>query len=270
MLTPGVWKEGLGVGESRGRGARERRPARASREELQGNHVIREALRARRRPLHRLRVRGGDRGAEVEDLRALAERVGIPCVEDGRLAEAAVGQPRMAVLEAGPLPQLSLSDLMGIRPDQGWRLVALDGVEDPQNVGAIARVAEGVGAHALILTVRRAPPLTPAVSRASAGALEWLPVVRVPNLVRALAGLKAAGVWCFGADVAAPHSLYEIPERWLHGDRVLVLGAEGRGLREGVRRSLDFRIEIPTFGRVSSLNVAAAAAVVLFEFQRRS
>lgn len=258
------------MGQARGRGARDRRPARPTREVLHGNHVIREALRAKRRRLHRLRVRGGDHGAEVEELRGLAEQAGIPCVAEERLAEGVAGQPQGAVLEAGPLPQLSLTDLMGARPNEGWRLVALDGVEDPQNVGAIARVAELVGVHALILTQRRAPPLSAAVSRASAGAVEWLPVARVPNLARALEALKAAGVWSFGAEVGAPSSLYEIPERWLRGDRILVLGAESRGLREGVRRCVDFRVEIPTYGRIASLNVAAAAAVLLFELRRRS
>lgn len=257
------------MAEPRGRGASARRPARLGREELHGNHVIREALRAQRRPLHRLRLRVGDENAEVEALRELAERAGVPCVEDERIADAPAGQARGAILEAGPLPQLSLTELMGSRPKHGWRLVALDGVEDPQNVGAIARVAEVVGVDALILTLRRAPPLSAAVSRASAGAVEWLPVARVQNLAKALETLKAAGVWSFGADVAADNSLYEIPERWLGGDRVLVLGAEDRGLREGVRRSVDFRVQIPTFGRISSLNVATAAAVLLFEFRRR-
>jgi len=258
------------VGESKGRGARKKRPARSSREELVGTHVIREALRARRRRLYRLRVKAGSRAREIADLCGLAADLGVPWSEEADLAEGLGDNFQGAVLTAGPLPQLSLDELMGVRPASGWRLVALDGVEDPQNLGAITRVAEGVGAHALILTERRAPPVSPAVSRASAGAAEWLPMVRVPNLAKALTSLKAVGVWSFGAEVGAGTSLYEVPDRWLTGDRVLVLGAEGRGLREGVRRCVDYRIEIPTVGNIESLNVSTAAAVLLFEFRRRS
>ena len=269
MLAQVIGMEDLGVGESRGRVARERRTPRSGREELHGLHVIREALRARRRPLHCLRVGTRGLGSEVDALRGLAEGAGVPCIEDERLVEE-VGQARTAVLEAGPLPQLSLAELLASRPEKGWRLIALDGVEDPQNVGAIVRVAEVLGVHALILTLRRAPPLSPAVSRASAGAVEWLPVARVPNLSRALESLKDLGVWSFGADLGAPNALSDVPDHWLEGHRVLVLGAEGRGLREGVRRQIDFRIEIPTSGRISSLNVATAAAVLLYELGRRS
>ena len=148
--------------------------------------------------------------------------------------------------------------------------VALDGVEDPQNVGAIARVAEAAGASGLILTRRRAPPLGPAVARASAGAIEWLPVARVPNLSRALNQLKNHDFWIFGADPEGDLDVYQLTDRMLAGHRVVVLGAEGAGLRPGVVRVLDHRLCIPLAGRVGSLNVSAAAAVVLFEMGRRS
>ncbi len=172
------------------------------------------------------------------------------------------------VLEAGPLPELPLSALLEGQP--GMRiLVALDGVEDPQNVGAVARVAEAAGAGGLILTRRRAPPLSSAVSRASAGAIEHLPVARVTNLPRTLADLEQAGFWSAGADPEAPSDLFTMPDRLLAGDLVVVLGAEGRGLRRGVRAALDHQVRIPMAGRVGSLNVSAAAAVLLFELRRR-
>jgi 23S rRNA (guanosine2251-2'-O)-methyltransferase len=122
----------------------------------------------------------------------------------------------------------------------------------------------------MILTRRRAPPLSPAVARASAGAIEWLPVARVANLPRALNELKSKGFWVFGCDPGAPDALFELPDRLLRGDRVVVLGAEGKGLRRGVDQMLDHRVRVPMAGRVASLNVAAAAAVLLFEFRRRS
>jgi 23S rRNA (guanosine2251-2'-O)-methyltransferase len=173
------------------------------------------------------------------------------------------------VLEAGPLPEVPIDEL--IRGEAGSRtLVALDGVEDPQNLGAIARVADAAGVSGLVLTRHRAPPLSPAVSRASAGAIEWLPVARVANLNRSLNQLKNKGFWTFGCDPAGELELFALPDRVVAGDRVVVLGAEGRGLRQGVLRELDHSLRIPMGGRVGSLNVSTAAAVVLFELSRRS
>jgi 23S rRNA (guanosine2251-2'-O)-methyltransferase len=149
-------------------------------------------------------------------------------------------------------------------------LVALDGVEDPQNLGAIARVAESAGALGLVLTHRHAPPLSAAVSRASAGAIEWLPVARVPNLTRALESLQGEGFWVLGADAEAADSLYDLPDRLARADRVVVFGAEGRGLRPGVAKRLDQKLRIPLRGKVDSLNVSTAASVVLFELERRA
>lgn len=245
-------------------------------ERLVGQHVVREALRARRRRLVRL-VLGRDgpdaaSAADEETLSRLAGEAGVRVERPGRARFAELVGPearsQWVLLEAGPLPELSLSDLQGGQP--GARvLVALDGVEDPQNVGAVARVAEAAGAGGLILTRRRAPPLSPAVSRASAGAVEHLPVARVPNLPRALADLGRSGFWSLGADPDAPVDLFSMPDRLLAGDLVVVLGAEGRGIRRGVRAALDHQARIPMGGRVGSLNVSTAAAVLLFELRRR-
>jgi len=201
-------------------------------------------------------------------LRDLARRAGVPVVEASETQADAELNTQGALLDAGPLPELSLDELMGVA-EMPRTLVALDGVEDPQNLGAIARVADATGAAGLLLTQRHAPPLSPAVSRASAGAIEWLPVARVTNLRRALNILKKKDFWIFGAELEAPLGLFDAPDRLLQGDRVVVLGAEGRGLRHGTREVLDHRIEIPMAGRVASLNVAAAAAVILYELRRR-
>jgi 23S rRNA (guanosine2251-2'-O)-methyltransferase len=191
-------------------------------------------------------------------------------VEDAGASASALGAGTQGVLlDAGPLPELPLEQLARTG-EAAQTLVALDGVEDPQNLGAIIRVAEAAGVAGLILTRRRAPPLSPAVARASAGAIEWLPVSRVANLPRSLNQLKEMGFWIFSGEADAPLDLYSAPDRLLAGHRVLVLGAEGRGLREGVRRVVDHRLKIPMRGRVASLNVAAAAAVLLFELGRRA
>ncbi len=253
-----------------------KRPARhrdPSVQQLCGVHSVLEALRAQRRPLRRLRVRKAPPTPELEEVIAAARELGVPVEEVGAedLAATLGGrvQSQGLALEVGPLPEPPLDELCRTGPSPRT-LVALDGVEDPQNLGAIVRVAEAAGVAGLVLTRRRAPPLSAAVARASAGAVEWLPVARVPNLSRALNHLKSKGFWVFGCESEGGGDLFELPDRLLSGDRVVVLGAEGRGLRPGVERAIDHRVRIPTSGRIASLNVAAAAAVVLFELARRS
>lgn len=235
---------------------------------LTGVHPVREALVAQRRILRRLCVastRAGETAGARSEIFALASAAGVP-IEAGHLTP---GSPGIA-LEVGPLPEDSLAGLLA-RASAGPRwLVALDGVEDPQNLGAIARVADAAGAAGLVLTQRRAPPLSPAVSRASAGAIEHLAVARVANLGRALEDLQAAGFWVVGTDAEEGDDLFSLPGSRLDGDLVVVLGGEGRGIRPGVSARIDHRVRIPMRGAVGSLNVAAAAAVVLFELVRRS
>lgn len=253
------------------RPARGRRAAGAE-ERITGIHPVHEALRARRRALRRLRLREGLRQATIAPLVAEARRAGVAVepVSARELARLAPGVSSQGVLlEAGPLPEVPLARLASAG-DAPRTLVALDGVEDPRNLGAIARVAEAAGVGGVVLTRRRSAPLSPACVRASAGALEWLPVTRVPNLGRALKELKSRGFWVFGGDPEGPEELYGLSDRVLAGDRVLLLGAEGRGLRPGVRALIDHRVRIPMAGRVASLNVSAAAAVMLFELGRRS
>ena len=256
----------------RGRG-RDGQTGPKVRERLYGIHPVQEALRAGRRPIRRLRVRAGRLRSELAEIVAAAVTAGIP-VEESSPEELARGLEPGAnhqgvVLETVPLPEVPLAQLVSGVPSPR-SLVALDGVEDPQNLGAIVRVAEAAGVGGLLLTRRRAPPLSPVVARASAGAVEWLPAARVTNLVRTLKELKSIGFWVFGADPAASLDVFALPDRLVQGDRVVVLGAEGRGLRPAVDRALDHRVRVPMAGRVASLNVAAAAAVLLFELGRRA
>jgi 23S rRNA (guanosine2251-2'-O)-methyltransferase len=235
-------------------------------------HPVREALRARRRALHALRMLD-PAPSEAEELTALARAAGVqvvPCrpSELGRGLPPRV-KPQGFVLEAGELPELELGELLAASTGDARCFVALDGVEDPQNLGAIARAALGAGASGLVLTDRRSAPLSPAVSRASAGAIEHLPVARVVNLARALERLKADGCWVMGADPAAERDLFGLEDRFWQGDLILVLGAEGRGIRPGLGRQIDIPVSIPMAGAVASLNVAAAAAVLLYEWVRR-
>lgn len=140
-------------------------------------------------------------------------------------------------------------------------IVALDEVQDPQNLGAICRTAECAGASGVVICERRAAEVTAAVCKASAGAVEHLPIARVRNLSDFLAEAKHAGAWCYGAAAEAPTSYRDVD---LEGGVVLVLGAEGRGLRPRVAGACDALVSLPIRGRVESLNVSAAAAVLIY------
>jgi len=241
-------------------------------EPVVGFHPVREALRARRRRLVRLHVRAGLRRPELGELRALARAAGVPVAEVSAeaLNHLAPGERTQGlVLEAGPIPAVSLEDLLSAGPAGRRRIVALDGVEDPQNVGALLRAAEGAGASGALLCERHAPPLGSAVSRASAGALEHLLVARVVNLARALERAKERGFWVVGLDPTSSESLFDSPDSLWQSDLAIVLGGEGKGLRHGILRLADHRLAIPMRGRVGSLNVAAAGALALFEAARR-
>lgn len=243
---------------------------------MTGLHVVREALRAGRRPLGQLLVRSGRPRPEVVELIELARGRGVSVdqvdVEElDRWVESDENHQGVA-LRAGPLPELSLPELLALagKVDGGRRILALDGVEDPQNVGAIARVAESAGVVGMILTQRRAPALNPSVARASSGAIEWLPVARVPNLGRALSELQSAQYWVLAAAPGEGGTLYQMQDRILTGNLVVVLGAEGKGVRPSILTQSDHRVEIPMRGHVASLNVSTAGAIVLYELLRRS
>jgi 23S rRNA (guanosine2251-2'-O)-methyltransferase len=145
-------------------------------------------------------------------------------------------------------------------------LVLLDGVEDPHNLGAILRTAEASGAQGVFIPERRAVGLTGVVAKASAGAVDYMPVGRVPNLARWIERLQSVGVWVYALDAQAPKSYTQLD---LRGPIALVFGGEGKGVRPGVRAVCDDAAQIPMLGKVSSLNVSASAAVVLYEAVRQ-
>ncbi len=251
-----------------------------------GVRAVTEALRAHRRELRALwwrRTRAAPRPA-ISALLALAERANVPVhalepAEFDRRVERRESRagPRLpgtvvhqgVALDAGPIPTLTLQQL----PEAfaaAETLVALDGVEDPQNLGAIARVAAAAGVQGLILTKRRCAPLSAATARASAGAIEHLQIAVVPNLREALARLQKLDFEAVGADPDGDASLYQMPSPREPHARVLVLGGEGAGLRPNIQAVLDRRLRIPMAEPIESLNVSAAAAVVLFEWRRQA
>ncbi len=234
---------------------------------LTGIHSVREALRAGR-PLDRILIARGRHGQRLEEIVRLARAQGIPVrFEDRVQLDRASGtlQHQGVVALLAARPTVALEDLLR-RPSPSGLLVLLDGIEDPHNLGAILRTALAAGADGVVLPERRSAGLTDAVARVSAGALEHLPVARVKNLARALETLKQAGYWLIGLDerAAKPYTAVD-----LTAPVGLVLGNEGQGLHELVRKRCDFLVSIPTTGPVRSLNVSVAAGIVLFEAVRQ-
>ncbi len=236
---------------------------------LLGFHAVKEALEAGR-ALERVLVARGKGGDRVQEIVDLARRRGVPLRFEernqlDRLAGNATHQGVIAL--AGAKRVDSLEDLIEATGGKASRLVVLlDGVEDPHNVGAVIRSALAAGADGVVLPERRAAGLTEVVSRASAGALEHLPVARVPNLARAMEELKEAGFWLVGLDERAQQTYTDAAYT---GPVGIVLGGEGKGLHELTRKRCDYLVSIPTTGPVRSLNVSVAAGVVLFEAVRQ-
>lgn len=164
--------------------------------------------------------------------------------------------------EVGPFPYQSAGSLLSA---ESPLIVALDQIQDPQNLGSICRTAECAGARGVVVPERRSALVTPAVCKASAGAVEHLAIARVRNLVDFLGEAKRAGLWCYGADADATASYAGVD---YSGGAVLVLGSEGRGLRPRVAAACDLLVSIPVRGRIESLSVGAAAAVLLYAAAR--
>jgi 23S rRNA (guanosine2251-2'-O)-methyltransferase len=239
-------------------------------EVLYGLHSVEEALRAGKRRFDHVMVARERRDERLERLVALCREVGVRVRQESReqltqVAQSPTHQGVVALVRGHEF--LSIEDLYAAGSTGGSRLLlALDGVEDPQNLGALLRVADGAGVDGVVLTERRSAPLSPVAIKASAGAAEHLRIARVVNMVRALEDLKRQNIWVIGLDERGTSDYDQFD---LTGDCVLVMGREGAGLHDLVKRTCDYLLRIPMAGGVSSLNVSTAAAVVLYEAARQ-
>jgi 23S rRNA (guanosine2251-2'-O)-methyltransferase len=213
------------------------------RERIYGRRPVAEAERGRRR-VHRVWRTPETGAAELTQLAGSPEHQGV-------------------VAEVDPYPYVGPEDLLA---RSGSLIVALDQVQDPHNLGAVCRSAEVAGASGVVIPSRRAVAVTPAAAKASAGAVEHLLVARVRNLADWLGQARDAGFWVWGAEAEAPTRYTDVD---LRQGLVLVLGGEGKGLRPRVAAACDGLVSIPRLGSVGSLNVSAAAAVLLFEALRQ-
>ena len=231
---------------------------------IYGVNAVTEALHAGR--VKALTI-SNKRHTGLAEIVRLAELHRIPVTEldQKELHRVTDGQRHQGVV-ASLVPQVmsTISDL--VQDSDLPLIVVLDGIEDPHNFGAIARVAEAVGAAGLVVQTRRAAPVSAASVRASAGALAHLRLSPVVNLSRALEELKAAGIWTVGLDPDSDHSIYDID---FTQPTAIVVGSEGRGLRRLVRERCDWKATLPMTGRVGSLNASVAVGAALFEAVRQ-
>ena len=258
---PGTRPGGRSRGQSRALGG----------EQVEGRQAVRELLAAGRRRVRELWIADGmDASAIVSEILDLAAGARVPVrrVTRGRLdAMASTDAPQGVIARAASLEEADLEELT--RPVRGTPpfLLVLDGVTDPHNLGALLRTAECAGATGAVLSRHRAAHVTPAVTKAAAGAVEHLPIAVVPGIPTALAQLRAAGVWTVGLDAGAGKSVFDLAVAT--EPVALVLGAEGTGLSRLVRERCDLTVAIPQRGSLPALNVAAAGAVACFELARR-
>ncbi|MEM7031602.1 MAG: 23S rRNA (guanosine(2251)-2'-O)-methyltransferase RlmB [Chloroflexota bacterium] len=238
-----------------------------AREILYGRNAVQEALRAKRRKIYSLQLAKNLKPSPlIQSLIEQSQKHHIPLKRvDRRQLDNLGGGHQGVALEVSSLPLIHIDDLIeeAKKKAQSPFFLALDHLEDPQNVGALCRTAEAVGVQGIILPERRAVGITPTVVKASAGATEHLKFALVTNLVQCLKSLKQQGLWVVGSEkheTSQPY--YQID---LDMPIVIALGQEGKGLTRLVRQTCDLLLELPMQGEIASLNVSAAGAVILYE-----
>ena len=239
-------------------------------EVLYGLHPVEEAIRSGSRQLDHVSVARERRDDRLERLIELCRTAGIrvslePRDQLTRLARTDAHQGVLAVVQERRF--LRIEDLLVPKADgEHTFLLALDGIEDPHNLGALLRTADAAGVDGVVLPERRSAPVTATVAKTSAGASEHVRIARVTNLVRALEKLKERHVWVIGLDERGTPDYTEFDFKT---DCVLVLGREGAGLHDLVKKTCDHLLRIPMAGQVSSLNVSVAGAIVMYEAMRQ-
>jgi len=233
-----------------------------------GRNPVCEALRAGR-PINKIYLARNLKPATAAELLTLARenRVPVQQAEKQLLDRMAAGALHQGIIASvAPYAYADLDDLLARITGQEPLLVLLDGINDPHNLGAIIRSADAAGAHGVVIPRRRAVAVTATVARASAGAVEHVPVARVTNMAATIEMLQERGIWVAGADPAATRVIWDVP---LDGPLAVVVGGEDKGISRLVREKCDMLVRLPMAGRVASLNASVAAALVLFEVLRQ-
>lgn len=242
--------------------------AKTEREDvIAGRNAVNEALKSGR-AIDSVWVSKGEHGGNLPVLIALCRKKDIPVKEvDSRKMDALARNHQGVIAFAACKEYATLADLYKAAADKNEPpfFVILDELEDPHNLGAILRTAEAAGAHGVIIPKRRAVGLTATVYKASAGAVEYVPVARVTNLTETIKELKKNGIWVYGLDMDG--------ENWCSGDLTggiaVVVGSEGRGISRLVREQCDGIVSLPMNGNINSLNASVACGIVLYEVARQ-
>jgi 23S rRNA (guanosine2251-2'-O)-methyltransferase len=235
---------------------------------LYGRNSVHEALRAARRPVRRVLVAAGAHGLDDLVAEGRARRIPVEAVDRSRLDRFGASHHQGVVAQAEPFPYDRLPEAIEPAGHAAAPVfLVLDSLQDPQNFGSLLRTAQAVGVRAVLIPEHRSVGVTPAVSNASAGAVEHLQIARVTNLARALQQLKAEGVWTYGLDVDAEQPYWTAD---LSGPIAIVVGSEGSGLGRLVRETCVVLMTIPMAdGSVQSLNASVAGSLVLYEAFRQ-
>lgn len=244
--------------------------ADGSPDRIEGRNPVLEALRAGR-TINKILTAKGEREGSIKQIIAIAKEKGIVLqeVDRGSLDAISSTQSHQGVIAfAAAKYYVDVDDILNIAKSKQEPafLVILDEVTDPNNFGSILRTADAVGVHGVIIPKRRAVGLTPTVSKVSAGAIEYVPVARVTNVVQTIEYLKSKNIWVIGTD-ATGEELFSKSD--MTGPVALVIGSEGKGMGRLVREKCDFIVSIPMKGSVTSLNTAVAGSVVLYEILRQ-
>lgn len=234
-----------------------------------GIHAVEEALKARGRAFDYVAVARERSDAKLQRIVEACRKLGVPVRFEAReqltrLAKSATHQGVVAL--AAQKKYQDVEDLLQARRGKFAFLAVLDGVEDPHNLGALIRTADAAGCDGIVIPERRAVGVTGTVVKASAGASEHLPVAKVTNVTRTLEELKKNNIWTVGLDERGKQDYDQVDYKM---DCAIVLGAEGHGLHELVRKTCDFLVRIPMMGKVPSLNVSVAGAIVMYEVARQ-
>jgi len=237
---------------------------------IEGRNAVIEALRAGR-PIDKIYIARGDTDATLRHIAAKARDMGIVVVDADRrkLDYMSVTHAHQGVIALAAVREYAtVEDILKIAEERGEKplIVICDEISDPHNLGAIIRTAECAGAHGVIVPKRRSAGVTPIISKTSAGAVEHIAVARVSNITAAIKELQKAGVWVFGTAADGETRLWDADFK---GAAAIVIGSEGRGMGRLVAESCDFKVSIPMFGKISSLNASASAAILLYEAVRQ-
>lgn len=241
-----------------------------SQDKIEGRNPVIEALKSGR-TINRIFVARGEREGSIRQIIAMAKdrRIILQYVDMEKIKAMSTTHSHQGVIAfAAAAKYVDVEDIIenAVGKQEDPFIIILDEIADPQNLGSIIRSADAAGVHGIIIPKRRAVGLTPVVAKTSAGAIEYVPVARVANIVQTIEKLKKLGIWVIGTDSDAGGTLYEND---LKGPIALIIGSEGKGIGKLVKEKCDFLIKIPMKGQISSLNAAVASAIVMYEVVRQ-